>query len=62
MQIRVHLSRAFTAPVREAIRSGENGWLVDFFDGKALVERMLYALSAPPEAAGFLRDAIASHQ
>lgn len=40
-----------TAPVREAIRHGENGWLVDFFDGKALVERITQALAAPPETA-----------
>ncbi|GHU06486.1 hypothetical protein AGMMS50225_01550 [Betaproteobacteria bacterium] len=39
-----------TAPVREVIRDGENGWLVDFFDGEALVRRVLQALAAPPES------------
>jgi glycosyltransferase involved in cell wall biosynthesis len=46
-----------TAPVREVIRHGENGWLVDFFDGKALVERVLHALSNPPEAAALRANA-----
>jgi glycosyltransferase involved in cell wall biosynthesis len=46
-----------TAPVREVIRHGENGWLFDFFDGKALVERVLHALSAPPEAAALRANA-----
>ncbi|TBU99374.1 hypothetical protein [Stutzerimonas kirkiae] len=27
--------------MREVIRHGDNGWLVDFFDGEALVERTL---------------------
>ncbi|MDR0703052.1 MAG: glycosyltransferase family 4 protein [Azoarcus sp.] len=40
-----------TAPVREAIRHGENGWLVDFFDGGALVKHVLQALAAPPVTA-----------
>ncbi|MDR0563644.1 MAG: glycosyltransferase family 4 protein [Azoarcus sp.] len=38
-----------TEPVREVIRHGENGWLVGFFDTDALVERILYALTFPPE-------------
>ncbi len=33
-----------TAPVREVVCDGENGWLVDFFDGKALIERVEQAL------------------
>ncbi|MCL2644567.1 MAG: glycosyltransferase family 4 protein [Betaproteobacteria bacterium] len=40
-----------TTPVREVVRHGENGWLFGFFDAKALVGRVLHALSAPPEAA-----------
>ena len=46
-----------TAPVREVIQHGRNGWLVDFFDGKALVEHVLYALSNPPEAAALRANA-----
>ncbi|THF65231.1 glycosyltransferase family 4 protein [Pseudothauera rhizosphaerae] len=41
-----------TAPVREVIRHGDNGWLVDFFDGDALVERMLHALADPRDGNG----------
>jgi glycosyltransferase involved in cell wall biosynthesis len=40
-----------TAPVREVIRHGENGWLFDFFDSGALVGHVLRALTALPEAA-----------
>lgn len=36
-----------TAPVREVIRHGENGYLVDFFDPAAIAERALEALQAP---------------
>jgi glycosyltransferase involved in cell wall biosynthesis len=46
-----------TAPVREVIRHGENGWLVDFFDGKALIEHVRYALSNPPEASALRANA-----
>ena len=36
-----------TAPVREAVRDGENGLLVDFFDTEALAERICEALARP---------------
>jgi glycosyltransferase involved in cell wall biosynthesis len=35
-----------TAPVREVIRDGDNGRLVDFYDDRALVTRTLEALDA----------------
>ena len=34
-----------TAPVREVIQDGVNGWLVDFFDKEALVGHMLELLA-----------------
>lgn len=40
-----------TAPVREAIRHGETGLLVDFFDADALVEAVVRLLEAPEERA-----------
>ncbi|RFQ09742.1 glycosyltransferase, partial [Pseudomonas sp. ATCC 13867] len=36
-----------TAPVREVIRDGENGLLVDFFDVRGLSERLLNVLEQP---------------
>ncbi|WP_152222304.1 glycosyltransferase family 4 protein [Pseudomonas sp. SCB32] len=36
-----------TAPVREVIRHGENGYLVDFFDPSAIAEQILQALQRP---------------
>ena len=36
-----------TAPVREVVRDGENGLLVDFFDTGALAERVCEALARP---------------
>ncbi len=33
-----------TAPVKEVVRHGENGWLVDFFDHQALAEALAKAL------------------
>ena len=36
-----------TAPVREVVRDGENGLLVDFFDTGALAERICEALARP---------------
>ncbi len=37
-----------TPPVREIVRHGENGLLVDFFDRKALADRVVEALNPPP--------------
>ncbi len=36
-----------TAPVREVIRHGENGWLVDFFDGSQIVDAVRKVLAEP---------------
>ncbi|MCY1271802.1 PEP-CTERM/exosortase A-associated glycosyltransferase [compost metagenome] len=36
-----------TAPVREVIRHGENGYLVDFFNSTGIAEQVLDALHAP---------------
>ncbi|KAF1052976.1 MAG: Spore coat protein SA [Stenotrophomonas maltophilia] len=36
-----------TAPVREVIEHGRNGYLVDFFDEQALIESVLQALEQP---------------
>ncbi len=37
-----------TAPVEEIISSGGNGWLVPFFDSKALAKKLLEVLADPP--------------
>ena len=49
------LVASVTDPVREVVRDGENGVLVDFFDTGALVERVCDALDQP-EAFAHLRD------
>lgn len=36
-----------TAPVRDVIRHGENGWLVDFFDARALATRIAAVVQDP---------------
>lgn len=36
-----------TAPVREVVRDGENGLLIDFFDVEALAARLVDALAVP---------------
>lgn len=40
-----------TAPVREVITEGENGWMTDFFDTQALVEKANALLDDAPERA-----------
>ncbi|PCD78035.1 glycosyltransferase [Pseudothioclava arenosa] len=40
-----------TAPVREVIRDGENGWLVDFFDIPGWSRALTEALAAPEQFA-----------
>jgi glycosyltransferase involved in cell wall biosynthesis len=41
-----------TAPVREVIRDGENGLLVDFFDSAQIAETLLAALDSPDQYLG----------
>lgn len=48
---------ADTAPVREVLRHGENGWLVDFFDDAAIAGRLVEALSDPVVQAPLCRQA-----
>ncbi|WP_440467046.1 glycosyltransferase family 4 protein [Pseudomonas sp. YH-1] len=36
-----------TAPVREVVRHGENGYLVDFFDTQGIADQVLQALNSP---------------
>jgi glycosyltransferase involved in cell wall biosynthesis len=36
-----------TAPVKEVLTEGETGWMVDFFDHKALVSRLNELLDDP---------------
>ena len=49
-----------TAPVREVIRQGENGWLVDFFDGSQIVDAVLKALADPTGLRAIRQAAVAS--
>ena len=37
-----------TAPVREVMRDGETGVLVDFFDANALLNQLIRVLTDPP--------------
>ena len=46
-----------TGPVTEAIRDGENGLLVPFFDRDALVETVVSALAEPDRYAELRREA-----
>lgn len=49
-----------TAPVREVIRDGENGWLVEFFDGAQLVEAVRKVLTDPSGMQAMRRAAVGS--
>lgn len=46
-----------TAPVREVIRDGHNGWLVDFFQPEALAERVVQCLRDAPSLLNLRRAA-----
>lgn len=48
---------ADTAPVREVLRHGENGWLVDFFDDAAIAGRIVEALNDPAAQEALRRQA-----
>lgn len=49
-----------TAPVREVIRQGENGWLVDFFDGSQIVDAVQKVLTDPAGMQAMRRAAVES--
>jgi glycosyltransferase involved in cell wall biosynthesis len=49
-----------TAPVRDAIRHGENGLLVDFFDGEAMAQCLARVCRAPADYDKLRRAARAS--
>lgn len=49
-----------TAPVREVVRDGENGWLVNFFDAKAIVDRVGAVLSVADGSADMRQRAARS--
>lgn len=46
-----------TAPVRDVIEHGKTGWLVDFFDQKALAEQVVQVLGQPQESANAMKQA-----
>ncbi len=46
-----------TAPVREVLRHGENGWRVDFFDDEAIAGRIVEVLNDPPAQEPLRRQA-----
>ncbi|MCR8549322.1 glycosyltransferase family 4 protein [Salipiger sp. P9] len=46
-----------TEPVREVMTEGETGWMVDFFDGAALVDRLCALLDDPETRARLGRNA-----
>jgi len=48
---------ADTTPVREVIRHGENGWLVDFFDYQGIAERIVETLNDPATQTPLRRQA-----
>ena len=49
-----------TAPVREVIRDGENGLLVEFFDSAKIAETVLAALNNPEQCRGIRAQAQSS--
>jgi glycosyltransferase involved in cell wall biosynthesis len=49
MSVGASIVASDTAPVREVIRHGENGKLVDFFDGAALIHETCALLDNPAE-------------
>lgn len=53
-----------TAPVKEVIEDGQNGWLVDFFDHKAMAARVTDALAMRDDVAALraaARETVLAH-
>lgn len=46
-----------TEPVREVIRHGDNGWLIDFFDDQMLFNKILDILSDSKQSVGLRKKA-----
>ncbi|WP_427501729.1 glycosyltransferase family 4 protein (plasmid) [Methylomonas sp. MED-D] len=44
-----------TAPVKEVVRDGENGWLVDFFSPSEIADQVIEGLKAGPQGFAALR-------
>ena len=57
MSAGAHVVGSDTAPVRELIRDGENGTLVDFFDVKAWSKALVKALARPEKSEDIRRAA-----
>lgn len=49
MDLRAPIVASDTAPVREVMRGGVNGWMVGFFDVGAVAKAVLHSLGSPNE-------------
>lgn len=57
MAMKAPIIASDTPPVREVIRDGDNGHLVDFFDYQALAEKVVQVLASPLKQQAFRHNA-----